>query len=99
VPGSYDRKGAGRFLKDRLIRLGIPLAIYSWIIDPLLGYVRDVWLEGPRMFYWSDLVGHFWDGSLIGSGPLLEAGAVALAVPGKRSNRLSCQQSANVFDC
>jgi glucan biosynthesis protein C len=22
VPGSYDRKGAGRFLKDRLIRLG-----------------------------------------------------------------------------
>lgn len=27
VPGSYDRKGAGRFLKDRLIRLGIPLVI------------------------------------------------------------------------
>jgi glucan biosynthesis protein C len=24
VPGSYDRKGAARFLKDRLIRLGIP---------------------------------------------------------------------------
>lgn len=24
VPGSYDRKGAGRFLKDRLVRLGIP---------------------------------------------------------------------------
>jgi fucose 4-O-acetylase-like acetyltransferase len=29
VPGSYDRKGAGRFLKDRLIRLGIPLVVYS----------------------------------------------------------------------
>ena len=29
VPGSYDRKGAGRFLKDRLIRLGIPLLLYS----------------------------------------------------------------------
>ena len=29
VPGSYDRKGAGHFLKDRLIRLGIPLAVYS----------------------------------------------------------------------
>jgi len=27
VPGSYDRKGTGRFLKDRLIRLGIPLAL------------------------------------------------------------------------
>jgi glucan biosynthesis protein C len=35
IPGSYDRKGAGRFLKDRLIRLGIPLVIYSWIISPL----------------------------------------------------------------
>ena len=27
VPGSYDRKGPALFLKDRLIRLGIPLAI------------------------------------------------------------------------
>src|SRR5512135_497646 len=35
VPGSYDRKGAGHFLKDRLIRLGIPLVIYSWVISPL----------------------------------------------------------------
>jgi len=34
VPGSYDRKGAGKFLKARLIRLGIPLAVYSWIINP-----------------------------------------------------------------
>ncbi|MCB0110309.1 MAG: acyltransferase family protein, partial [Caldilineaceae bacterium] len=24
TPGSYDRKGAGAFLKDRLLRLGIP---------------------------------------------------------------------------
>src|SRR5512135_1039602 len=24
VPGSFERKGAARFLKDRLIRLGIP---------------------------------------------------------------------------
>ena len=39
VPGSYDRKGAGRFLKDRLIRLGIPLALYSWVINPVFVYV------------------------------------------------------------
>jgi hypothetical protein len=57
-------------MKDRLIRLGIPLLIYSWIIDPLLGYVVKVWLGGPRMFYWSDLFGHFQDGAVIGSGPL-----------------------------
>ena len=29
VPSSYDRKIGGRFLKNRLIRLGIPLAVYS----------------------------------------------------------------------
>ena len=40
VPGSYDRKGAGRFVMDRLIRLGIPLAVYSWIIVPLFAYAR-----------------------------------------------------------
>jgi glucan biosynthesis protein C len=38
VPGSYDRKGAGRFLKDRLIRLGIPLAVFSWVLHPLFVY-------------------------------------------------------------
>src|SRR5512136_1594292 len=42
VPGSYDRKGAGHFVKDRLIRLGIPLALYSWIIRPLLIYVDPI---------------------------------------------------------
>ncbi len=39
VPGSYDRKGAGRFLKDRLIRLGIPLALFSWVINPVFLYL------------------------------------------------------------
>lgn len=38
VPGSYDRKGAGRYLKDRLIRLGIPLAVFSWVLNPLFMY-------------------------------------------------------------
>jgi glucans biosynthesis protein C len=70
VPGSYDRKGAARFLRDRLVRLGIPLVIYSWIIDPLLSYLRQTWLQGPRPLGWSDLLGHFRDGAWIGSGPL-----------------------------
>jgi hypothetical protein len=29
TPGSYDRKGSWSFLKDRLLRLGIPLLFYS----------------------------------------------------------------------
>jgi hypothetical protein len=35
TPGSFDRKGTGSFLKDRLIRLGIPLIIFALIIQPL----------------------------------------------------------------
>ena len=38
VPGSYERKGAVTFLKDRFIRLGIPLLFYLLIIGPLIQY-------------------------------------------------------------
>ena len=34
--GSYDRKGPRRFLKDRLLRLGIPILCYDFIIGPLV---------------------------------------------------------------
>jgi hypothetical protein len=39
IPGSYDRKGTWLFIKDRLIRLGIPLLFYIVVIDPLLSYL------------------------------------------------------------
>jgi len=35
VPGAYDRKGLGRFLRDRAVRLGIPALIYMLVIQPL----------------------------------------------------------------
>lgn len=47
TPGSYDSKGAGSFLKRRLVRLGIPLLVYVFIISPLssIGY----WLMPAEM--------------------------------------------------
>lgn len=40
VPRSFDRKGPRAFVKDRLIRLGIPLLVYMIFLNPLamLGY-------------------------------------------------------------
>ncbi|MBS4174684.1 acyltransferase family protein [Bacillus sp. FJAT-49736] len=38
VPRSYERKGNVKFLKDRFIRLGIPLLFYLFIIGPLIEY-------------------------------------------------------------
>lgn len=49
VPGSYDRKGAARFFKDRLVRLGIPLVVYSWLLRPLWIYVYLVKYQGLRL--------------------------------------------------
>jgi peptidoglycan/LPS O-acetylase OafA/YrhL len=36
VPGSVDRKGAGTFARDRLLRLGVPLAVYWLVARPVL---------------------------------------------------------------
>jgi hypothetical protein len=38
VEPSYRKKGAARFLADRLKRLGIPLLFYSLILSPLMNY-------------------------------------------------------------
>jgi glucan biosynthesis protein C len=35
TPGSYDRKGQDSFLKDRLLRLGVPLVVFSLVLQPL----------------------------------------------------------------
>lgn len=71
VPGAYDRKGAGRFLKDRLIRLGLPLAIYSWLVRPLFLYVDQALLQGRRLPLWEYLTQvYFVSSPQIGAGPL-----------------------------
>ncbi len=68
VPGSYDRKGASHFLKDRLIRLGIPLIIYSWIISPLTWIVITGVSQGQTRPWWTYLPGV--GDAVIGAGPL-----------------------------
>ncbi len=45
VPGAYDGKGVGRFLRDRTVRLGIPSAFFMLVIHPVIVY----WLL--RNFY------------------------------------------------
>jgi Acyltransferase family len=36
---SVDRKGPGRFAKDRLVRLGLPIVAYTLLVSPFLEYV------------------------------------------------------------
>jgi glucans biosynthesis protein C len=39
TPPSFNQKGAKVFLKDRLIRLGIPLIFYTFLIGPFIQYI------------------------------------------------------------
>lgn len=71
VPGAYDRKGAGRFLKDRLIRLGIPLALYGWVVRPLFIYFAMGEREKFGLSFWTWFTGQYFKVyGIIGGGPL-----------------------------
>ena len=39
APRSLDRKGPRRFARDRLVRLGIPLAAFAFVLWPLMTYL------------------------------------------------------------
>jgi hypothetical protein len=69
VPGSYDRKGPGRFFVDRLIRLGIPLGAYSWIVRPLWIYYVLGWRQGMPFGTWYSRF-YFGAYDFLGGGPL-----------------------------
>jgi glucan biosynthesis protein C len=73
VPGSYDRKGAGRFVKDRLIRLGIPLAVFSWVLHPLFLYGGFVLAQSRHLSLWGFITTEYfskYSQPVIGAGPL-----------------------------
>ena len=61
MPGSYNRKGAARFVKDRLLRLGIPLIFYSFILSPVMIYLVYYFGQGHHITFIQFLGGfHDW---------------------------------------
>ena len=42
TPKSYDRKGGPSFWKERLTRLGIPLILYTVLINPIMYYILSI---------------------------------------------------------
>ncbi|MCA9908089.1 MAG: acyltransferase family protein, partial [Anaerolineae bacterium] len=64
TPGSYDRKGPGSFLRERLVRLGIPILIFTFVLSPIasLGsYLMPTSLTGitdpPTWQAYPDMIG------------------------------------------
>jgi glucan biosynthesis protein C len=55
---SLDRKGPGRFARDRLVRLGIPVVFYVLLIAPVMEYTKarnEGANTGFLAFAWSQL--------------------------------------------
>lgn len=69
TPGSYDKKGALPFFKDRLLRLGTPLLFYVIFIDPIINYALALskGFSGSFLDFLSLNIGSYRG---LGSGPL-----------------------------
>jgi glucan biosynthesis protein C len=67
TPGSFDRKGPAAFFKDRLLRLGIPLLIFVFLLSPISfigAYQLPTSLTHFTPFTWQQYP------TLLGVGPL-----------------------------
>ena len=61
TPRSFERKGSKQFLIDRLIRLGIPIVIYTTILININEYILDVYYkDGPYNVKIEYDPGHLW---------------------------------------
>jgi hypothetical protein len=57
TPPSYDRKGARRFVGDRLLRLGVPFVAYVFLVQPTLAYALEHPLGDAPGSYWEEYLG------------------------------------------
>ncbi|HOW54952.1 MAG TPA: acyltransferase family protein [Syntrophorhabdaceae bacterium] len=55
TPGSLDRKGTRAFIKDRFIRIGIPLAIFALFIRPTIVYLLKWETLSPQYSYLTNI--------------------------------------------
>jgi acyltransferase-like protein len=54
TPGSLARKGSGRFARDRLVRLGLPLVVFTYLLWPPVVYLLDRVTHRPFRPAWTD---------------------------------------------
>ena len=66
IEGSYDRKGAAKFLSDRLLRLGVPLVFFVIVVNGSLGYATTETVRG----YFGFLAIEYLGGGHLEFGPL-----------------------------
>jgi hypothetical protein len=70
---SVQRKGPGRFARDRLVRLGIPFAVYVLVVQPVVVYALEHRLGYASGSYWQEFLG---DEGVLDTGPLWFVGVL-----------------------
>ncbi len=72
---SIEHKGPGRFARDRLVRLGIPFAVYVLAIQPSVVYALEHPLGYAPGSYWQEFLG---DEHILDTGPLWFVGVLLI---------------------
>jgi glucan biosynthesis protein C len=61
TPRSLERKGAAAFVRDRFIRLGVPILVFTTLIININQLILGVWWRGiPFKWNFTYEVGHLW---------------------------------------
>ena len=87
TPGSHDHKGGRRFVEDRLLRLGVPFAIYVLLVQPTLVYLLEHRFGDATGSWWQE---HLGAERRVDTGPLWFVGVLlvySLAYAAWRSRR------------
>ena len=70
IPGSVDRKGSGKYIKDRLVRLGIPLVLFSLLFSPITEYAKAATVYHSNSGSFMAFTMDYWKGGDYAPGPL-----------------------------
>jgi len=68
LPGSLKRKGRRRFVVDRLLRLGVPLVVYSLVLNPLVFAISSLASPEAEEVFRATLAND--PGATLGTGPM-----------------------------
>ena len=100
VPGAYDKKGAGRFIRDRAYRLGLPSLFFVFVIQPITCYyAAGVW--NTDQGFWGAYQRYILHGGFLsGTGPLWFCVALlffCLVYAGWRGSRTGVEKQSGAY--
>jgi hypothetical protein len=86
TPASVDRKGGSRFIRDRLLRLGLPIVAFLVIFWPPVRWAMDRAAGRSRSPFWPPDLVHLWYAVVL---VILSVAYASWRRPVRRPNRLT----------